>query len=187
MDRDPWPVRRRTLACHYAMRAIRSKSKSLISIMQSNPTPSMTYDEFFLSYRLHIGDLTREAKLQTARQGKLPGPAPLGYLNRRTGKYETAVVMDDATAPLVREAFGLAAQGWTVRALAAEMDARGLRSRNGNALRASALWHLLTNPFYAGFVRYGGETFPGRHEPLVEEDLFVRVQEGLRGRSKRGY
>ncbi len=140
----------------------------------------MTYEEFYLRYRLHIGDLTREAKEEMARRGKLPGPAPLGYLNLRTGKTETSVVIDPKIAPLVREAFAKAAQGGcSLRQLLAELNRKGLRSRNGKPLQVSGLWYLLTNPFYAGFVRYKGETFPGVHEPLVDTVNFNMVQNRL--------
>ncbi len=148
------------------------------------PQPT-TYDEFYLRYRLHIGDLTREAKEEMARRGELPGPAPLGYLNHRTGKVETTVIPDPEMAPLVREAFLMAAQGgYSLRQLLAELNRKGLRSRNGKPLQVSGLWYLLTNPFYAGYVRYKGKTFSGVHEPLVGGADFNLVQNRLAGRRK---
>ncbi len=39
-----------------------------------------------------------------------------------------------------------------------------------------AVKDMLNNPFYLGLVKYQGELIPGRHEPLVTEALFQRVQ-----------
>jgi site-specific DNA recombinase len=46
----------------------------------------------------------------------------------------------------------------------------------------SGLWtrervrYLLTNPFYAGKVRYGDTLYPGQHEALISQELFDEVQ-----------
>ena len=153
--------------------------------MQPDLTQPMTYDEFFFHYRLRIGDLTREAKLCMAQNGEWPGPAPLGYLNQRTGRYKTTVVVDAEKAPLVQEAFEKAAYGnCSLRGLLSDLTAKGLRSRNEKRLQVAALWHLLGNPFYAGFVRYEGELFVGQHEPLVGQETFGRVRQSLDSRRK---
>ena len=36
---------------------------------------------------------------------------------------------------------------------------------------------FLTNPFYYGQFRYGGEMYEGRHTPIIEKRLFDKVQE----------
>ena len=35
---------------------------------------------------------------------------------------------------------------------------------------------MLRNPYYKGLVTYRGVSYPGRHEPLVDELLFEQVQ-----------
>jgi site-specific DNA recombinase len=35
---------------------------------------------------------------------------------------------------------------------------------------------LLKNPFYTGEFRWAGKTYHGTHEPLIEKELFDRVQ-----------
>ena len=153
--------------------------------MKNFSKQSLTYNEFFLQYRLHIGDLTREAKHAMARRGELPGPAPLGYLNHRTGKFETTVIIDREKAPLISEAFTIAAQrNCSLRTLLSDLTAKGLLSRNGKRLQVAALWQLLNNPFYAGFVRYEDELFQGQHEPLTDQETFDQVQHQLEGRRR---
>ena len=51
----------------------------------------------------------------------------------------------------------------------------------------SKLHQMLHNPYYTGLVTYKGEIFPGRHEPLVSQSLFERVQEVLALRSQPGH
>ena len=108
-----------------------------------------------------------------AAKGHLPGPVPLGY--RFNERWE--VVPDPDTAPLVRRAFELAAEGTlSLRAILREMTALGLRSRNGRPLGVSGLWTVLTNPFYTGQIRYNGEVLPGVHEEIVTGELYNEAQ-----------
>ena len=165
--------------------ASRISYKSKIYPMTPHTTEQMTYEEFLLQYHLHLGDLTREAKHEMACRGELPGPAPLGYLNHRTGKYQTTIIVDPEKAPLVRQAFEKAAQGnYSLRVLLVELTAEGLRSRNDKRLQVAGLWHLLCNPFYAGFVRYEGKISLGQHEPLTDQKTFDQVQRQLERRRR---
>jgi len=43
---------------------------------------------------------------------------------------------------------------------------------------------MLCDRYYLEEVHYKGETYPGRHEPLISEDLFNQVQELM---DERGY
>lgn len=48
-------------------------------------------------------------------------------------------------------------------------------------------WHrILRDPYYAGFVVYKGDLYPGRHEALVSQELFDQVQNILNTRSAPG-
>jgi site-specific DNA recombinase len=40
---------------------------------------------------------------------------------------------------------------------------------------------MLSNPYYVGIVKWDGRTYAGRHEPLVDQQLFDRVQALLVG------
>ncbi|WP_374957080.1 recombinase family protein [Actinopolyspora mortivallis] len=43
---------------------------------------------------------------------------------------------------------------------------------------------LLRDRYYLGYVTYKGEEIRGRHEPLIDEDLFDRVQDRLNSRAR---
>src|SRR5690606_29837369 len=56
-------------------------------------------------------------------------------------------------------------------------NVEGFETRGKNAVFTSfAVKDMLRCRFYLGFVRYAGEEFPGRHEAILDEELFERVQ-----------
>lgn len=116
------------------------------------------------------------------RQGILPLPAPLGYLDCGAGKPKA---IDPVKGPLVRRAFELYATGrYNLHSLQAAVSAAGLRNRRGGEVSISGLAKLLRNPFYVGLIRIKsrGETYTGVHEPLLRRSLFDRVQVVLDGK-----
>jgi site-specific DNA recombinase len=117
-------------------------------------------------------------------RGELVGAAPLGYKNVRD--YRGAhIKVDEENASKVRAIFELAAKkDHSIRELQKLAEVEGLRSRNGKSLGVSALWYILTNPFYVGFVKCGDEMICGRHQAIVDEVTFNKVQEGLFKRKK---
>ena len=48
--------------------------------------------------------------------------------------------------------------------------------KGGTEITRTSLWQLLTNPLYAGKVRYKTEVHKGEHEAIVDEVLWKRVQ-----------
>ncbi|MDQ1124953.1 hypothetical protein QE412_003526 [Microbacterium trichothecenolyticum] len=80
-------------------------------------------------------------------------------------------------------AFELYATGaYSIPALADELYLRGLKTRASarwpsKQLSDNQLLRLLQDPYYLGFTRFKGNIYPGRHDPLVDGDLFGRVQE----------
>ena len=123
-------------------------------------------------------------------QGGTPHKPPIGYLSKREliGAQDIrSVVTDETRAPFVRVAFSLYSTGeWTVRRLAGYLEQEGLRSLGTRRyperpLSASRIHNMLRNPYYAGIVQWNGQRYPGKHEPLVDQDTFDRVQMLLAG------
>ncbi|MGU3500922.1 recombinase family protein [Mycobacterium sp. C31M] len=131
-----------------------------------------------------------------AKAGGTVSLAKLGYKNVRIdfeGRQVNTIALDTERAPLVKKAWELYATGeFSVDRLEATMADLGLtarptkRSPKGTPVSASKLHRMLSDPYYAGFVVYKGEMYPGRHEPIVTQALFDRVQEVLDARSARG-
>ena len=118
------------------------------------------------------------------KQGVLPHPAPIGYLDCGAGK---AKEIDPVKGPLVRKLFELyACGGYSLRNLTVDAEHLGLRNRNGSSLRLTQLQKLLRNPFYSGIIRSKRHgLFQGAHEPLVPPALFDHVQALLDGKFMR--
>jgi site-specific DNA recombinase len=136
-------------------------------------------------------------KLQhKAINGGTIGRARVGYLNSRTeveGRQINTVNLDPKRAPLVLKAWELYATGeYSIDRLTATIADLGLTSKpttrwpSGRPMSDSQMHRMLGDPYYAGFVVYKGDIYPGRHEPIVGQELFERVQEVQHARSGRG-
>ena len=141
---------------------------------------------------LYSAQLSEEVRTKTMRKafaGGTIGRAPIGYLNiRKTvdGIPNVATVeIDEERADDVRWAFTEFAKGHhTVRALAEDLELRGLRTRAtpklpSRPISRNALNKLLRNPYYIGLVTYAGQRHQGRHERLIDVETFDKVQEVL--------
>jgi DNA invertase Pin-like site-specific DNA recombinase len=126
---------------------------------------------------------------QKAKSGGTPFMAPMGYLNMQTvdemGRESRYVAVDEERAPLVKLAFKYYATGdWVARKLAEYLSARGLTSRPtprkpARAISEKMLYALLANPYYKGTVLFKGVAHTGKHEPLVDEVTWQKVQDVL--------
>jgi DNA invertase Pin-like site-specific DNA recombinase len=128
---------------------------------------------------------------EKAKKGGTLGLAPLGYLNtieRIDGREIRSVALDPERAPLVKLAFEMYAQGdATYKDIAEELEDRGLRtratpSRTAKPLLPQQVQTMLRNPYYIGVVSHKGDKYEGRHEALIEVELFEEVQELMRSR-----
>jgi len=118
------------------------------------------------------------------RQGLLPGRAPLGYRDHGAGKVKT---IDPVSGPLVRELFERYATGrYNYRSLRSTMTDVGLWNQRGRELSVNSVAKILGNPFYVGVLRVKrtGETYPGKHEPLITSSLFEACEALRTGRTK---
>ena len=109
-----------------------------------------------------------------ARLGQFPGTAPVGYLNDTRAK---TIVVDRKKSKVIRAAFELYAQGNSrLEDISIFLAENGVKSHLGNKTHKDRVKFILTNPFYYGHFRYGGEMYEGKHTPLVDKHLFDKVQ-----------
>jgi DNA invertase Pin-like site-specific DNA recombinase len=129
-----------------------------------------------------IGERVRDKIAASKRKGIwVGGPVPLGY-----AAVDKKIVVVPAEAEAVRTIFARYLELGSVRALAEDLDLRGIRSKprrlsdgrtiGGGRFGAGALAHLLQNRFYIGEVIYRGEVHQGKHEPVLDSALFEAVQ-----------
>lgn len=138
-----------------------------------------------------IGERIRDKVAQSKAKGIwMGGPVPLGY---DLGDRE--LLVNPAEAAQVRQIFALYLEKGSVQALKTELDRRGMRSKlrhqrnggvtGGGCFSRGHLYRLLANPIYIGKLPHKGRLHDGRHDAIVELDLWEKVQARLRA-NKRG-
>jgi site-specific DNA recombinase len=134
-------------------------------------------------YIRNLREETRKGFYGRIKQGLYPLPAPVGYLDKGTGKPKEP---DPVRGPLIKRTFELYATGrYNLDTLGEEIFRLGLRNRRNSRVTRNGLSILLNNPFYIGLIRLQrtGETFAGVHGPLISKSLFDRVQKILEGKT----
>ena len=113
-------------------------------------------------------------------QGWYPGTRPpIGYLHSGERGHKTQII-DEVKGPLVRFAFELYDTGnYSVKSLAMELKEQGLTNQYGKPLSKSYVHSMLKNKFYVGTMTWMKKEYTGAYEPLLDEDLFERVQARL--------
>src|SRR5205085_10448641 len=106
---------------------------------------------------------------------------PLGY-----AAVDKKILVVEVEAQAVRTIFARYLEFGSIRALAEDLDRRGIRSKprrlsngrtvGGGRFGVGALAYLLKNRFYIGEVVYRGEVHRGEHEPILHSALFEAVQ-----------
>lgn len=104
------------------------------------------------------------------------GTLPFGYRKTPELKYE----LDEPKDAIVREIFSRAACGEPFVDIAADLNARGIRTSRGNAWGKNSFHVLLTNERYTGTYIYGDIRVPGGIPRIVSDELFYKVQEVLK-------
>jgi len=131
-----------------------------------------------------IGERTRD-KIHMARmQGKWHGGCPvLGYDVTPEGR---KIVVNPYEAEQVRAIFQLYLELGGALSVIEELDQRGWTNKTwvtkdgklhqGKPFEKNVLYGLLTNPIYIGKVRHHGVLYEGKHEAIVDEETFAKVQ-----------
>ena len=120
---------------------------------------------------------------EKVRRGEWAGGSkPLGYIydSRRRN-----IVPHPKRAKIVQTIFDQYATGQLgLESVSKRLFELGVTSRTGRPWSKWAVWRFLTNRVYLGIIKWNGETFEGKFKPLIAPDVFKRVQEVLKIKSK---
>lgn len=181
--------------------AIKQAGAKLVSVSENiDETPSGHLMHGIMSsiaefYSKNLSTEVMKGMNQKVHGGGTPGRAPLGYLNVgkvTDGREVRTVEIDPVRGPLVAWAFKEYATGtWSTRQLAAELGKRGLTQRFSKSkpyepVRKSVVHAMLSKRYYLGYVNYMGVEYQGKHQPLVDETTFTKVQEVLQAHKTSG-
>jgi site-specific DNA recombinase len=135
-----------------------------------------------------LSDNVKRGNRTKIESGWRPNQAPLGYRNDGTTK---TIVKDPVHFPLVRKMFDLMLTGsYTPKQIAlVARDEWGFRTpkrkrSGGTPFAMSSVYKILGNPFYAGVIVWNGQTYPGKHEPVISIDDFQLVRRLLERRNR---
>mgnify|MGYP003394173587 CR=1 FL=1 len=117
---------------------------------------------------------TKRGLRAKVKRGEFPSTAPVGYLNDTRKR---TIVVDRKKSKIIHSAYELYAQGNSrFEDITNFLFERKVRSIYGNPLHKDCVRRILSNPFYYGHFRYGGEIHEGKHTPIIEKRLFDKVQ-----------
>ncbi|SIN65714.1 Site-specific DNA recombinase [Parasphingorhabdus marina DSM 22363] len=172
---------------------------SFVSVTQSfNTTTSM--GRLTLNVLLSFAQFEREVTSERIRdkfaaskkKGMfMGGPIPLGY---RLEDRKLYVEPDEAkTVNLVFETF---LECGCMAAACERLERLGVKTKlrtyldgrvvGGKAFTRGGLQHLLRNKIYRGMMVHKGKAWPGEHDPIVDEELWQKVQDRLDGNDGGG-
>ncbi len=162
---------------------------SFVSVTQQfNTTTSM--GRLTLNVLLSFAQFEREVTAERIRdkiaaskkKGMwMGGPTPLGYDVK-----DKHLIINENESVTVRQLFDFYLEIKSVRKLKEEADALGIvtkhrrlrdgRLQGGKPFSRGNLYQLLSNPLYIGKVRHHGETYPGQHKRIINQETWDAVQ-----------
>jgi site-specific DNA recombinase len=124
-----------------------------------------------------LGEESRNVHARRRAAGIVQVTVPmLGYIIEK-GRI---VGVNERDAEAVRQAFSLRAGGAGLRKIALMLDERGVRpvraNGSGRGFTDTSLRRILSNPHYAGLLVDGDELREAAHEPIVDREMWERVQ-----------
>jgi site-specific DNA recombinase len=132
------------------------------------------------------GQRVKQAMQARARDGLLPGGhAPYGYEWQ-----DKRLAIVEAEAKIVRRIFTDYTSGMGQRGVVRALNADHVLTREGNPWRQSAITRILNRVAYTGKLSVRGadgdpQVVDGRHEPIIDDELWERAQTILAGASRR--
>lgn len=129
----------------------------------------------------YIRDLSENVKRGNRaklERGEWPAPAPFGYK-----KVNKQVVIDETRSPYLRRMFEMYSTGeYSLLQVTDAVYDMGMRTKTGKKIMRHTLRHMLMNKFYRGLMSRQGKLYQGKHEAIVSQEIFDRVQDVLHGR-----
>ena len=148
-------------------------------------------------YSKNLGREIKKGLSERIRQGFLVFRPPYGYrrevVEKREGQKRTRTIsrpaVDPAAARVVQRIFELSDRGIGYKEITKILNNDGLRTAQGRRFASNHIYWVLRNKAYVGVLeynfreRYGPAqptTIPGFYPPIINQQLFDRVQGKLR-------
>lgn len=121
------------------------------------------------------------------KNGRYPRPSPIGYIDQldSEGKGDGTKIPDPERQHLIKELFKLYSTGnYDIPKLHKLMLQKGLTTKAtkkyvSRPIQQKHIYKILRNSFYTGVMFVKGQLHMGKHKPLIDKQLFDKVQSVL--------
>ena len=139
---------------------------------------------FALRMMMNVNQFHSENMAEDIRRGmadnaancKVNGSLPLGYKKGADGRYEIV----EAEAAIVREIFEKVMRDVPLIDIANDLNARNLKTKQGNNWNRSSFHRLLHNRCYMGVYHHSGVVVEDGVPPIISREAFEAMQEKLK-------
>ena len=141
------------------------------------------------SYIVSLSDNVKRSVRYNREHGKWQGNAPIGYLNVRDENRKANIIIDPVRGPIVRKMFEEYATGLhtlsSIQQYATQLGMTSKKKSNlGKSISRNSIFSLLMNPFYYGYMYNEGVLQKHIYEPLIDKELFDKVQDVMHNKSQ---
>ena len=129
----------------------------------------------------NLSENVKRGNRQKLRRGEWPNQAQFGYLN-----INKKIEVDKKRVKYVQKAFQLfATGGYGYTDIRKFFNQNKIFNKSGHELHLDKVKRILTDPFYYGVMRFCGELYEGKQEPLISKKLFDKCQEVVKLKSRK--
>lgn len=179
----------------FPSRSVHFVKENFILNQQTRAHDNLVWDMKVAIARFYTNNLSEEVhkgQKEKLAQGWLPTKPPLGYKTQGEKGHKIHVIDGkDAKGNLIGDAAHIkwmfeqyAGGDCSLSKLEQELYKRGLRQRSGKMVLMSRIYDLLRYPFYYGKILWMEQLYAGKHEPIIEKDVFDKVQINLKRQTK---
>lgn len=154
--------------------------------------------------RNNIAENVKMGMLARAKEGRWNGGHVLGYdvveiegVNKK--RKNTGLVINEREASIIRKIFHLYTTGNGYKSIANQINKAGYRTKLGKTFSLNAIKTIVTNPVYAGYIRYNVRRdwnekrrnhinpkpiiVKGEHQSIISEEVWRIAQEVYKTRT----
>lgn len=122
--------------------------------------------------REQIKERSIMGRIERAKDGYFHGGgfSPIGY-----DYIDGELIVNDYEAMQVRELFDLIIAGNSLHSVRKTLESK-YTNKHGSWKSYSSIVSTITTPLYKGIIRYLGEEYEGRHEPIVSPEIYDKAR-----------
>lgn len=155
------------------------KVLSAMENIQDNPTGVLmesVLEGFAEYYSKELAQKIRRGIMNNAEKCMVIGPLPLGYKKGADGRFE--IIPEEAQ--IVQEIFERVSNGEAFVNIFRDLNGRGVTTKRGLPWDRNSLSKLIHSEKYIGVYQYSDLRIENGIPPIIDKDLFDRVQERCR-------